>query len=267
MFKTATLKWFMAAVVIGAAPILSSCSDDDDDNPNAGTGDKVSVSTVFPKGVYKPAGVTGVTMGSDGLVQKLTTEDGETITFEYIGVTSRANEPRVKMTVKDEYDEMYMLMTLNSAGYVKYCLESYPGESETDEWWFEYNADGQLNYMKRSEGGNEVTRIQYAGGDITSVKMTSEEDDNSMSAVISYTTTENIGGVMYFDDCFAIDMDEMKWAYFAGLLGKATKHLPSKLVEDDGDITTFSWELNDAGLPTNFSSTYEGYTYTEPINW
>lgn len=31
---------------------------------------------------------------------------------------------------------------------------------------------------------------------------------------------------MFFDTCFAIDLDEMDVAYWAGLLGKATKHLP-----------------------------------------
>lgn len=33
---------------------------------------------------------------------------------------------------------------------------------------------------------------------------------------------------MPFDIELRVDMDEMKCAYYAGLLGKATKHLPVK---------------------------------------
>ena len=107
--------------------------------------------------------------------------------------------------------------------------------------------------MKRSEGGNEVTRIDYdASGDITKVSMRGEESSDDYS--ISYTNEDitapiaNKGAIMYFDDCFGIDMDEFEPAYFAGLLGKATAHLP--LSNTSGEETdTFTWSINENGFP------------------
>lgn len=48
---------------------------------------------------------------------------------------------------------------------------------------------------------------------------------------------------MLFDPTLGIDMDEMEYAYYAGLLGKATKSLPSSN-EEDGETETFTWTLN-----------------------
>ena len=53
-------------------------------------------------------------------------------------------------------------------------------------------------------------------------------------------------------------MDEMWFAYYAGLLGKATKHLPLKLTHKSGsyeDITNFTWTLNANGFPILLEST------------
>ena len=61
---------------------------------------------------------------------------------------------------------------------------------------------------------------------------------------------------MFYDKTLGIDMDEMWFAYYAGLLGKATKHLPLKLTyESDSyeDITNFAWTLNANGFPTLLS--------------
>lgn len=60
---------------------------------------------------------------------------------------------------------------------------------------------------------------------------------------------------MLFDETFGIDMDEMEYAYFAGLLGKATRNLPTERTEDDGDSHTYEWTLNGAGLPIKLVST------------
>lgn len=62
-------------------------------------------------------------------------------------------------------------------------------------------------------------------------------------------------------------MDEMAPAYYAGLLGQATKNLPLSAREVNGEYTdnyTFSWKLNSNGLPDIFTSTEGDYT-DEPI--
>ena len=96
--------------------------------------------------------------------------------------------------------------------------------------------------------------------------MASEEDsDVKHEYTISYTSDsvetpiENKGCLMLFDTTFGVDMDEMKYAYYAGLLGKATKHLPVKNNEDE-----FVWTLNNDGYPIemNLESMYEDDTFT-----
>jgi len=67
---------------------------------------------------------------------------------------------------------------------------------------------------------------------------------------------------MLFDATLGIDMDEMKYAYYAGLLGKATKNLPKSNVDEEGETTTFTWTLNDSGLPTKMTDGYDTYTFS-----
>ena len=72
---------------------------------------------------------------------------------------------------------------------------------------------------------------------------------------------------MLFDETFDIDMDEMSILYYAGLLGKATKNLPMKLVASwsDGDESsyTFFWEFDSNSLPTKFWSQYNDNDYKD----
>ena len=132
-------------------------------------------------------------------------------------------------------NETYIFdMELNEQGFVSYCEETEP-DGNLETWDFGYTADGHLNYMKRSEGGNEVTNITYANGNIVKASMVSEEEPNRVSVYTLFYTSdevtepvENKGSIMLFDELFNIDMDEMKYAYYAGLLGKATKDLPVK---------------------------------------
>lgn len=64
---------------------------------------------------------------------------------------------------------------------------------------------------------------------------------------------------MLFDNAFDVDMDEMEIAYYAGLLGKATKNLPmgSTYTGKEGGSTytdeeTYHWVFNADNLPIKF---------------
>ena len=46
---------------------------------------------------------------------------------------------------------------------------------------------------------------------------------------------------------FRVDIEQYIYAYYAGLLGKATKHLPASVSGEDN--YTFNWTLNDQGFP------------------
>lgn len=173
-------------------------------------------------------------------------------------------------------------MKLGSNGFVTTCtqVDMNSKDKEIETWKFKYNSDGQLSEMFRSEGENEVTTITYKDGNIVAVKMVSDEAGEGFDAKISYTSEthkegiDNKGCIMLFDNTFGIDMDEMEYAYFAGILGKATKKLPLKLTEveiEDGkeytDIYDFEWTLNEKGLPSKLEAKEEGYTNTFEFKW
>lgn len=66
---------------------------------------------------------------------------------------------------------------------------------------------------------------------------------------------------MLFDTTLGIDMDEMEYAYYAGLLGKAIKNLPVKCVDDEGNVENYSWKLNSTGYPTQMKSEHGSYSF------
>lgn len=265
------LKITAAVLALSTCMSLASCSDDDD-NPSLTGGDKANPAQVFTGGMPKKVGDMNITCAADGKVTSIS-DGAETATFRYLK-PSEDGEYDVIMTVASARageDDYTFKFKLNAQGFVEYALETY-SEGDTDEWWFKYNSDGQLNYMKRSEGGNEVTDITYSNGNITSVNV-KDEDNESSSYTITYGNQANKGSLMFFDLCFGVDMDEMDVAYYAGLLGKATKNLPAKLDEGEGYYSNFSWQLNAAGLPQSltcseyYSGSSEPYTETYTFNW
>lgn len=259
-------------VAIALSAGFVSCSDDND-----GPAPVSGVETVFPMGVPESAGGYAIKTNSNGQITEMSDED-ETIRFEY-GSFSRATNFQVRMTVTDKEDPtdvMTLYLQLNDKGFVQYALETYSDSNDTDEWRFTYNNDGQLLTMLRSEGGNELTTITYTNGDITNVITTDESEDTSdlpsAPYLISYTNStistpiDNIGGVMMFDETFGVDMDEMAPAYYAGLLGTATKHLP--LVQKHRDtVANFVWTLNDKNLPVKLVSTTVYDSWTESYEY
>ena len=189
----------------------------------------------------------------------------------------------VRIDIAEEnYGEMICLhVSLNKNGYAEYVSEIEDNRIDED-WKFEYNSNGQLIKMVRSEGGSETTTVTYQEGDITNVERKSKFSDSGTSSTIEYGTEkiENKGGVMLFDEMLCIDMDEMGLAYFAGLLGKPTSHLPqsNKSINYSSGgykITTyksFSWSLDANRLPVSvlIEEKYDNttpYTKTYSFDW
>lgn len=290
---------FWGVAMIAALPLtIVSCSDDDKDepnpNPNPGTEVSVNPTNVFSQGVPSQVGDLIITKNADGLVTKIVDED-EVTTFDYTSAPKAKSRATVNiptdydMTMNVEWgndkDGVDFYIKLNKQGFIEYAYEvdedEYDGV-QTNEWWFKYNADGQLIEMKRSEGDNEVTTMTYnADGDITTVKVKDDKDGEKEITTILYTDAThsapivNKSGIMLYDHSLRIDMDEMAPAYFAGLLGKATAHLPlsAKSVYSTPDYSdtsnyTFTWELNAAEMPIKFTSVqkYEWGDETDVID-
>lgn len=272
-------KYYAMSVVSLFGLTLASCGDDDDPKGPENSGEPTT-ENVFTEGL--PTNVNGATFTTNEKGQLTKIVDGSTnYTFEYGSFNpSRAHNFTVLLKVRDSHDpddgsDVYM--EINERGFASYAYQIYlDPEDGTDEWWFEYNNDGQLSSLKRSESSDNF-KITYVDGDITKV-VQDDGDGDHHDYVINYTNGEyedevaNKGCVMLFDDFFQIDMDEVGIAYFAGLLGKSTKNLPmgySEKVVEDGVTNdygeTYHWVFNANKLPTKFwrgNREFEAVTFT-----
>lgn len=113
------------------------------------------------------------------------------------------------------------------------------------------------------------------GGDMNGDGVLDGNDEWEDGAIIDYTTGEiatpidNKGCLMMFDELLDVDMDEMIYAYYGGMLGKATKHLPLAMRDADDtsvELSNYKWTLNSDGYPTQLLIKDEGdekkYTFT-----
>ena len=293
MFRMLDASMLSAALCLG----FTACSDDDENENGEGGGSTVTVvkpSEVFKGGLPKSAAGMSITQNKEGLVTSIIGEDGEEAVFEYFFAETKADatKDRAKITVTDDEGDVTELnLQLNSNGYVEYCNSiDHAGTSDASEftWEMKYDADGHLIEMRRSEGSGELTKITYkdgdavktstsymGGGDMNGDGVLDGNDEWEDGAIIDYTTGEiatpidNKGCLMMFDELLDVDMDEMIYAYYGGMLGKATKHLPLAMRDADDtsvELSNYKWTLNSDGYPTQLLiidwGNEEKYTFT-----
>lgn len=272
MFKVTTAFMMCAALCL----VSTACSDDNEnghDNGGDNTTTAVNPEKVFTGGIPKSVSGMTISQNEEGLVTSITTEEGDKAVFEYFSATTKADVVinQAKITVTDSDGDVTELnLQLNSDGYVASCNSTdHAGTSDASDftWKMEYDADGHLIRMERSEGDGEITTLTYQDGNVVETSTVSPGDDFDWPATtIQYTTdeitapVENKGCLMMFDELLDVDMDEMIYAYYAGMLGTATKHLPlSQHYAYSYDSTTgvaeyrdqdFDWEWDSNGYPT-----------------
>lgn len=242
------IKIFTVAILSVA---MMACSNDDNNDGGSGSASMVNPSNVFTG--HKPTasgGITSITYDEQGRVSKMETTDYGTVTFMY-GVT-RSGEADVMMTAGN--NQFSFSFKIGSNGFAKSCSEYDKEEDETINWTFRYNSAGQLTFVEKA--GEDIYNITYTDGDITNVAYEDpSEPEFNDKWTVKYTSStvanpiENKGCLMFFDETFGIDMDEMALGYYAGLLGKATKHLPISYYGDQESEADFQWTLNDEGYP------------------
>lgn len=271
----------ITATALSACLLLTACGNDDAPIGNNQDGDNnnpqtvIDVNRVFtdalPQSVGDIRSITYTQYATGTLVTGMTTQDGGSVSFEYANIKTRIDKsPVVRMSIEEKDEKSVIDMHLGPDGFVREATEytsSTKGDSQ-ERWAFNYNADGQLCRMERSEGGWETTTITYQDGDIAKVKMHSEADDEYHTYTIGYvspsserpTPADNKGCIMMFDATLGIDMDEMQYAYYAGLLGKATRHLPMTLREGK-EQACYDWTLNAKGYPTLLKTPDKSYRF------
>ena len=273
MKKTITIA-LLTAAVIGATFVLSSCSNkNDDDLIIDGWPDPVTIdlSKVFTNGMPKEADSMTIQTDDKGLVTDIKTKD-ETVSFKYNNTKTRAIViPNVFMKVERNGDTTFYRMYLNNNGFVRECMIQQKGNTKEDTWRFTYNDNDQLiNIIHSADDYKEFT-LTYKDSNISEIETktivsqtTTRKKDTCKVAYTSDTTPApivNKGNIMLFNTTFGIDIGAMKYAYYAGLLGKATKNLPVQLINKSGNKTNFTWTVNSNGFPTAMTSGSHQYKF------
>lgn len=197
--------------------------------------------------------------------------ESQTVTFDYTGGSIKGTDYDVKMVIEDFDETISLYITVGDNLFASSVYEeivSWEDGNSTGTWDLEYNADNQLVKITRSQWGKEVTDISYSNGDITKVEV-SENNFFDDSYTFSYTNAiDNTSGFMLYDELYNADIEEMEIAYFAGLLGQPSRHLPDASVDDEGDKETYTWTIDDNGYPSRLIATeYGEYTETFTFTW
>lgn len=273
MKKTITIA-LLTAAVIGATSFFSSCSNkNDDDWIIDGRPDPVTIdlSKVFTNGMPKEADSMTIQTDDRGLVTGIKTKD-ETVSFKYDNIKTRAIAiPNVFMKVERNGDTTIYRMYLNKNGFVRGCMIEQKENTKEEKWRFTYNDNDQLINIIHSADDYKKFTLTYKDGNISEIETktivsqtTTRKKDTCKVAYTSDTTPTpivNKGNIMLFNTTFGIDIGAMKYAYYAGLLGKATKNLPVQLIDKNGNKTNFTWTVNSNGFPTAMTSGSHQYKF------
>lgn len=274
MKKTITIA-LLTAAVIGATSFFSSCSNKNDDDwiidrrPDPVT---IDLSKVFTNGMPKEVDSMTIQTDERGLVTSIKTKD-EMVSFKYIHTKTRAIVvPHVLMKVeRNGKATVYYIMYLNKNGFVIRCVIEQKENTKEEKWRFTYNDNDQLINIIHSADDYKKFTLTYKDSNISEIETktivsqtTTRKKDTCKVAYTSDTTPApivNKGNIMLFNTTFGIDIGAMKYAYYAGLLGKATKNLPVQLINKSSNKTNFTWTVNSNGFPTAMTSGSHQYKF------
>lgn len=260
---------------------LTSCSSNDDSSdhticiePGKMLGNPQRVfSLLVPKSTPD---VKSIKLDDQGRISTMNTDDGK-ITFTYAQTRATADYD-VLMSIEDEdgsrtyKDEFYLKIGDN--GFVESTVEKDGDSGNTQNWTFKYTDNGHLNFVEKSDedrysitynGDGDITNVAYT--DLTESPQTIEKDTIEYTSQTVPAAIENKGNIMEWDNTFDIDMDNMKYAYYAGLLGFSTKHLPVAVRSSEGDSLIMNWTLNKDNLPTMLKVDYSYGSQSETYNF
>lgn len=248
---------------------FTACGDGDDSDDN---GEGAGTGNVFPEGTKRLASIidgrqiTSFTYDGDKLVS---VKDGDdvNITFEYKGnavvMTSTYTYTNGEATLTDKN-----IYTLNigsngfaTSGTMKYIDAN--GSEDNASFTLRYEGDHFVALEIRNDGSYDNYALTWANGNITQVvnrykEEGYDEETNKMTA--SYQSEANTAGLSFFEETGA-DVDELEYAYYAGLLGKSTANLLKSTMEPvsggvNGGTTTYAYELNADNYPIKITESY-----------
>ena len=154
---------------------------------------------------------------------KETFEDKYTIDYE---------NNQVRISWKDGNDSEICTYSLNENGFATSAI--LVTKEDEDVWnthyTFEYDANGYLiKITERNDGEDaKIIEIERNDGDVLSFSY----DDSKYT--YTYTSNINKGGILPIDNGWLDVEAELHIAYYAGILGKPTKHLIASQKEKFG---------------------------------
>lgn len=274
--KIRTLYLLPAALLM--AGTIASCSDDDPapvPEPTRHPGN-VNPTAVFSNGMPAQAGGYAIATDAKGLVETMTDAYGDSIVYTYPameGDTEAINAGRDVIISyytggSHHYD---IVCELNEVGYIMGATTVY-ADTQSDlpkeTWAIDYNTDNTISKLTYTSGSNvTTTAVSYTDGDI--VKTEAKAAGGTVTRQIIYTDTDNPtaidnrGNVMLLSQTFGIGIGKLGMAYYAGLLGKATKHLPIAMISSESadDVHIFDWKLSATGMPEEMTENYSSYKF------
>ena len=202
----------------------------------------------------------------------LKTLDGETFIYEDGFLTEivdedNPNEPLVRfeyhLTGDDPYVDLILSgesggmleATLNKQGFVESVIDL----RYDDVTKFTYDSDGHV--VAITDGRNEREDVlTWENGDLVHVSWKYiGQAENEFSEDFGYYAEENVNGLMWYYNIYDIDIDEIQYFYWAGLLGKAPKHLP----KSQGDDYSYEWSEGTLKIFNNKTGTvYEEFSFS-----
>lgn len=266
-------------LIMGAAALflLTHAACDDSKAPNITVNGDNNTALVNPLNTLAalPTAVDGMTTTYDAqgrlvLLSGLYTKDGCTMTFSYpagntlsVGITDNDNgRDRDSAEVEVLVDEF-------GRAVLARCQE-YEGSRRSDyyEWTFSYDADGYLTQARRYVDDPETYTLSYRDGDLVSVvcKDGNERETTSLSAVSAEYPSgiTNTAGVELFS-LWNVDLDELQYLWYAGLLGKAPRLLTLSATERR-ETHTALYEMNADGFVTT-ARIYENGRQDDILTW
>lgn len=250
-------------MTISVLMCFASCSSDSDDDSFT-----IGPQNVFKAGRLSKVGTDNLSYNENGLLREI-----GSATFEY---------PKNNKTVILKENNRIIRLEIGNNGFVDKAIETI-NDNVVRNWSFKYNESNQLSFIENNHDnyGLTTTTITYKDGNISEIKEVSEKKESIVLKSFEYTSEDytdgidNKGSLMLFDMNYFIDLADVENAFFAGLLGQATKKLPLKMNFRSyiGDNVSYkqeivnNWKIDEKGYPTYLSFRESGGLEKISLRW
>ncbi len=179
----------------------------------------------------------------NGFLTQVDDGDGYKITFEYyyLDPDKQTSDPDVRYTRERADGSVSYIydVWLNELGFARRIDSKHNDEYGGFEFQStcEYDEEGHLVYMNEGREEREYSLV-WTDGDISHIDI---QGSHTQSTDFSYSETLNDNNLMFFYDIYDMDIEELKYLYWAGLLGVSPKHLVTMSNSDD-EHYQFEWE-------------------------